>query len=145
MKQRQEQEAKNRRLAEESLSAYGFKLGGAVSHYATEQAGRPDLNGFDEPDGPWRASPLCSSEQLAVLERVQQGDNVFFTGSAGVGKSFLLKEITRLLKSQRKDFKVTATTGIAALNISGSTVHSWASVGLGADEILKHYGKIVNQ
>lgn len=34
-----------------------------------------------------------SREQNAVLEAVRSGRNVFFTGSAGTGKSFLLKRI----------------------------------------------------
>lgn len=67
----------------------------------------------------------CSEEQRTVLDAVRTGRNVFFTGSAGVGKSFLLAEVVVLLKSLKKKFNVCATTGIAALNVKGKTLHSW--------------------
>lgn len=57
----------------------------------------------------------CSPEQRQVLDLVSQGKNVFFTGSAGVGKSFVLEKICQLFKSkgrrQFEDFFVTASTG----------------------------------
>lgn len=57
----------------------------------------------------------CSPEQQRVLELVGQGKNVFFTGSAGVGKSFVLEKISKLFESQgRKQFEnffITASTG----------------------------------
>ena len=53
--------------------------------------------------------------------------NVFITGSAGVGKSFLLNEILKSLK-QLKVY-VTASTGVAACNIGGTTFHRFV-VGL---------------
>ena len=57
----------------------------------------------------------CSPEQRRVLELVGQGKNVFFTGSAGVGKSFVLEKISKLFESQgRKQFEnffITASTG----------------------------------
>jgi DNA replication protein DnaC len=42
--------------------------------------------------GNWKPDERCSKEQLEVLEQVEEGGNIFFTGSAGVGKSFLLQE-----------------------------------------------------
>ena len=57
-----------------------------------------------------------SPEQQRILALVAQGKNIFFTGSAGVGKSFVLQKITQLLKTQGlknfSDFFVTASTGI---------------------------------
>ncbi|XP_047128474.1 uncharacterized protein LOC100206110 isoform X1 [Hydra vulgaris] len=70
-----------------------------------------------------------SAEQKKVLDIVKSGRNVFITGSAGVGKSFLLNE---LIKSQtKKGVYVTASTGVAACNINGTTLHSFAGIGLG--------------
>lgn len=62
------------------------------------------------------ANAECSDEQLRILDLVAQGRNVFFTGSAGVGKSFVLNKISELLKSQGlrqfDHFFITASTGI---------------------------------
>ena len=61
------------------------------------------------------ADAKCSDEQLRILELVSQGKNVFFTGSAGVGKSFVLNKISELFKArglkQFEDFFITASTG----------------------------------
>ena len=40
---------------------------------------------------------MLSPQQREVLQAVQAGDNVFFTGSAGTGKSFLLKQVRMVL------------------------------------------------
>ncbi|KAH9945602.1 hypothetical protein B0H21DRAFT_428208 [Amylocystis lapponica] len=63
---------------------------------------------------------------------VKEGRNVFFTGSAGTGKSVLLREIIKLRDGPRSSrLGVTASTGIASVNIGGQTLHSWAGIGLG--------------
>ncbi|KAI3639501.1 hypothetical protein MIR68_002516 [Amoeboaphelidium protococcarum] len=75
-----------------------------------------------------------SDEQKFVLnEVVTNGKNAFITGSAGVGKSFLLRSIIRQLKGKHGEEKVavTSSTGVAALLIDGQTLHSFAGVGLG--------------
>lgn len=68
--------------------------------------------------------------QLEVLERCKEGANVFLTGGAGTGKSHLLKCIMQemvLLHGKQAVF-VTATTGIAAVHIGGTTVHQFAGI-----------------
>ncbi|OQR75204.1 ATP-dependent DNA helicase PIF1-like [Tropilaelaps mercedesae] len=70
-----------------------------------------------------------SKEQREVLASVKTGTSVFFTGSAGTGKTFLLKRIVTILPPNSTF--VTATTGIAATHIGGSTVHAFAGIGLG--------------
>lgn len=69
-----------------------------------------------------------SGEQRHVLEIVKSGKSIFFTGCAGTGKSYLLKAIIASL-SPSTTF-VTALTGVAALNIGGKTLHSFAGIGL---------------
>ncbi|XP_057305688.1 ATP-dependent DNA helicase PIF1-like isoform X1 [Hydractinia symbiolongicarpus] len=69
-----------------------------------------------------------SLEQKLALESVKNGKNVFITGSAGVGKSYLLN---RIIKSLPRSIHVTASTGVAACNIGGTTLHSFAGIGLG--------------
>lgn len=79
-------------------------------------------------------APLTlSGEQKKVLSTVQSGANVFFTGSAGTGKSFLLK---RLVGALPPDVTfVTASTGVAACQIGGTTLHAFAGIGSGKAEL----------
>ena len=68
--------------------------------------------------------------QQRVVNAVLTGKSVFFTGSAGSGKSLLLREIVARLPKQTTF--VTASTGVAACHIGGSTLHHWAGLGRGA-------------
>ncbi|KAJ4455383.1 putative ATP-dependent DNA helicase PIF1 [Paratrimastix pyriformis] len=70
-----------------------------------------------------------SPEQLAILDHVFSGESIFFTGCAGTGKSFLLRKI--IDQCPLESTFVTATTGAAAINIGGTTLHSMAGIGLG--------------
>ncbi|KAI0639044.1 hypothetical protein C8Q77DRAFT_27635 [Trametes polyzona] len=85
-----------------------------------------------------------SADQQRVLDMVKRGDSVFFTGSAGTGKSVLLREIIKL-RGGRPSIKlgVTASTGIASVNIGGCTLHSWAGIGLGKEDKDALVGKIL--
>ena len=71
-----------------------------------------------------------NSEQQLALEDVARGRNIFITGGAGVGKSYLVNEI---VKSTKKKIGVCAMTGCAALLINGATLHSYLAIGLAAD------------
>ena len=71
-----------------------------------------------------------SEEQMKVLEMVKNGESVFFTGSAGTGKSYLLKQIISVLPPV-STFP-TASTGSAACHIGGTTLHAFAGIGSGA-------------
>lgn len=62
------------------------------------------------------------------------GHNIFITGSAGTGKSFLLKEIIKGLQIV-KTVAVTASTGTAAHLINGITLHSWLGMGLAKEPV----------
>ena len=72
-----------------------------------------------------------NEKQQEALDLVKRGRNVFITGSAGVGKSMVIDHITHWCRENNKKIMVTATTGVAAANINGSTLHSWAGIGLG--------------
>ena len=75
------------------------------------------------------ASLPLSTEQAKILELVKGGESVFFTGSAGTGKSHLLK---RVIKSLPPDTTyATASTGAAACLIGGTTLHAFAGMGTG--------------
>uniref|UniRef100_T1J1X4 ATP-dependent DNA helicase n=1 Tax=Strigamia maritima TaxID=126957 RepID=T1J1X4_STRMM len=67
---------------------------------------------------------VLTSEQEKVIEVVRGGRNVFFTGSAGTGKSFLLKKLIGILPPENT--VVCASTGVAACHVGGITLHSFA-------------------
>ncbi|GAA5903502.1 DEAD/DEAH box helicase [Sporobolomyces salmoneus] len=147
IKIKEERAASRRELASASLSKFGFTVAAGMSRYGTGKGGIKEEGGSSQTQAnvkeEWKPDERCSEEQREVLEEVRKGGNVFFTGSAGVGKSFLLHEITRLLEHIKRPFQVTATTGIAALQVNGTTVHSWASIGLGDKPVHELYSKIM--
>ncbi len=53
-----------------------------------------------------------SSDQRKVVDLVLQKKNVFFTGSAGTGKSYLLHRLKSILERSNYNVAVTAATGI---------------------------------
>lgn len=78
---------------------------------------------------------VLSKEQEHVLSLAKDGVSLFFTGSAGTGKSLLLRTIIKDLKrTHQGKVAITASTGLAACNIGGQTLHSFAGVGLGKGE-----------
>lgn len=88
-----------------------------------------------------------SDEQKKVLNLVtEENKSVFFTGSAGTGKSVLLREIIKKLRAkhmhQPDRVAVTASTGLAACNIGGVTLHSFAGIGLGKEDVPELVKKI---
>ncbi|KAI9043414.1 DEAD/DEAH box helicase [Aspergillus affinis] len=93
------------------------------------------------------ASLFLSDEQRHVLDAVVQGGkSMFFTGSAGTGKSVLMREIIKKLRDKYKRepdrVAVTASTGLAACNIEGVTLHSFAGIGLGKEQVPELVKKI---
>ncbi|WVF68806.1 hypothetical protein IAT40_003579 [Kwoniella sp. CBS 6097] len=120
--------------------------------------------------------PALSSQQEEIIKRILDGENYFFTGSAGTGKSVLLRAIIKAFQERDReqrmsgmdhgwvdvlDWKngagkrkgenkvkkwklgVTASTGMAGVNIGGTTVHSWAGIGLGDLPTQKLYENIL--
>lgn len=85
--------------------------------------------------------PLSESQQHA-LNCVMRGENVFITGKAGSGKSFLIARIKEHLIEMGQTFYVTAATGSAAFNIAGMTLHSYAGIGLGDRDLAHHLKQI---
>lgn len=80
---------------------------------------------------------VLSEEQQNIVELVKRGKSLFYTGSAGTGKSVLLKSLIKTLKNmypEQGEVAVTASTGLAAVNIGGITLHSFAGIGLGKED-----------
>lgn len=67
-----------------------------------------------------------SVSQVQAFDAIIAGRSVFVTGSGGVGKTELIKRVVAWFRRNNINVAVTATTGIAAVNIGGRTLHSWA-------------------
>jgi len=79
-----------------------------------------------------------NDEQTRVVESVLSGHSTFFTGPAGSGKSHVLSTLLKANKAgiggkngKQRKIVVTATTGVAACNVGGVTIHSFSGVGAG--------------
>jgi ATP-dependent exoDNAse (exonuclease V) alpha subunit len=68
--------------------------------------------------------------QEKALEILKSGENVFLTGSAGAGKTYVLNQYIEYLKERKIRVAVTASTGIAATHMNGTTIHSWCGMGI---------------
>ena len=66
---------------------------------------------------------ILNDEQKKVFASFTAGANLYITGKGGSGKSFLTRYIIDYCKSKGKQALVCAPTGIAAINIGGSTIH----------------------
>ena len=77
---------------------------------------------------------LNTRQKLAV-DSVLNGENIFITGPGGTGKSFTIKYIVNLLKENKKNYGLTATTGTASVLIGGQTINSFLGIGIGNDKI----------
>lgn len=68
--------------------------------------------------------------QGLALEIMLSGESVLLTGPAGAGKTFVLNQFIKLAKHDGKHVSVTATTGLAATHLGGTTIHSWSGIGV---------------
>lgn len=69
-----------------------------------------------------------NSDQSAALKSLQGIENVFLTGAAGTGKSYLLKEFLKGKSSEQ--YPVLASTAAAAILLGGRTFHSFFGIGI---------------
>jgi ATP-dependent exoDNAse (exonuclease V) alpha subunit len=75
-------------------------------------------------------------QQAKALAILKSGKNVFLTGSAGAGKTYVLNQYIQYLKERKVPVAVTASTGIAATHMNGMTIHAWS--GIGVKDTLSH-------
>jgi ATP-dependent exoDNAse (exonuclease V) alpha subunit len=70
---------------------------------------------------------MTQSHALSILKT---GKNVFLTGPAGSGKTYVLNEYIKYLRHHGVTVGITASTGIAATHMGGMTIHSWSGMGV---------------
>ena len=84
-----------------------------------------------------------SHEQEIILKLVDSKYSLFLTGQGGCGKSYLIKKIVEK-ESARGGCFVTASTGIAAVNISGTTIHAFAGINTGTKSAHELFGTVIS-
>lgn len=84
------------------------------------------------------------TSQAAALFYMLRGDNVFLSGPAGSGKSYVVRKYIDILKRVKEysdikediraisEIAITSTTGLSALNLSDNakTIHSWTGMNI---------------
>jgi ATP-dependent exoDNAse (exonuclease V) alpha subunit len=68
--------------------------------------------------------------QKQALSVMLGGKSVFLTGAPGAGKTFVLNDFVKRAERAGRRVAVTASTGIAATHIGGTTIHSWSGLGI---------------
>lgn len=74
---------------------------------------------------------MLNEDQQRNFEIMKGNTNIFLSGKAGTGKSYLLNEYIAWAQSERLNVVVCATTGIAATNIKGTTAHRFFKIPIG--------------
>lgn len=69
-------------------------------------------------------------KQHEALSLLKMGENIFLTGAAGAGKTYLLNQYIHYLRSNSVGVAITASTGIAATHLNGVTLHAWSGIGV---------------
>jgi len=117
------------------------------SHQKEAVAGKPETTADDMREAvkistskaKMNAIALSSEQEHIKKLVVEKGQSVFFTGPAGTGKSVLMRAIIADFKKkfarEPERLAVTASTGLAACNIGGMTLHSFAGIGLGKEDV----------
>ncbi len=82
-------------------------------------------------------------QQDQAFDLLKMGKNVFLTGAAGSGKTYLLNKYISYLKEHDVAVAVTASTGIAATHLQGTTIHSWSGIGVRDSLTKKDLDKLV--
>jgi ATP-dependent DNA helicase PIF1 len=77
-------------------------------------------------------APELTPDQRKILHVMLHGENVFLSGRAGTGKSYLLSRYLVLAKRRHRNVLVTAPTGVAAINLKdGHTMHKEFQIPVG--------------
>ena len=84
-----------------------------------------------------------TAEQQKAKDLIISGTNVFLTGGAGTGKSYVLKQVIKTLPANTT--VVCAPTGIAAINIHGITIHRLLELSPEKDIINSHPDHVSNK
>lgn len=133
--------SKKGQLWDMTPSAYKEKQGKlkAASKKSESEVGQATAETHPKSKANASAISLSSEQQQVIDLVIKNKQSVFFTGPAGTGKSVLMRAIIQELKRKwvrdPERLSVTASTGLAACNIGGMTLHSFAGIGLGKEDV----------
>lgn len=80
-------------------------------------------------------------QQNLAIKYVSSGRNIFITGQAGTGKSFLVRRLREVFKR----IKLTSSTGVSAFLIGATTFHSFFGIGTGNYDKDKLYYQVMKK
>lgn len=78
-----------------------------------------------------------------ILSALKSKNNILITGAGGVGKTYQTNLIRKYLYKIKRPYAVTASTGLAATHIDGTTLHSF--IGLRKETQIKEAANIVKR
>lgn len=81
---------------------------------------------------------LLGDDQRRIYNRLVNKENVFITGNAGTGKSFLVEAFNEYCEENDINLLKAAPTGVAACNIKGMTLHKMFGLKTDVKSMLKH-------
>lgn len=88
-----------------------------------------------------------TDKQKSAFDSMKNGKNVFLTGPAGCGKSFLLTYFIDWYKNEKEDddhkIFITSTTGLSSLLVNGMTINRFSGIGIGDKEVDYYINKII--
>ncbi len=82
--------------------------------------------------------------QSLALNILKSWRNVFLTGQAGAGKTYVINQYIKRLRACDIAVAITASTGIAATHIGGVTIHSRAGIGI-KEHLTDHDMELIQQ
>jgi ATP-dependent DNA helicase PIF1 len=87
-------------------------------------------------------------KQQYAINMMNEKHNVFLTGGAGVGKSYVIQQFIEQYRNNKYNkpysLGITSTTGVSAILIGGKTLHSWAGIGLGKGDLIEKVKSNIN-
>lgn len=107
------------------MNIFSFCIGAAVVclYFKWKKQANPNNS-----DNKIKLSEISNDQALnKVIHLIDSGRNIFITGGAGTGKSYMLRQLKLHYKTS---LNLTSTTGISAININGQTIHAWSGIGI---------------
>ena len=88
-----------------------------------------------------------TEKQSYAFNSLKNGHNVFLTGPAGSGKTYLLKIFIewfiKYCENDNEKIYITSTTGLSALLIDGMTINRYSGIGTGDKSVEDYFKKIM--